>query len=251
MIKISATIVTYHEDKDALCRVIEDFLAINLEKELIVVDNSSDESLKQVTQNYDGVRYIYSGENIGFGAGHNLGFSMLHVDSNYHLILNPDISFDASEIKDFVLWMDSHQDISLAVPRVFYPDGRLQQTIRNIPTPMTLVKRRLNVLGIFDEFVKKDEFYGVEFEDVTEIPFAHGCFFLFETKVFKKLNGFDERFIMYMEDVDICVRAKEFGKVVINSNYKIYHEYAKGSSKSIKLLWWHIISAIKFFILKP
>lgn len=248
MIKISATIVIYNEKADVLCRTIEDYLKIDLNKELIIVDNSPDDRLQQVCEKYDGVRYMFNNKNIGFGSGHNLGFSNLHVETDYHFILNPDVYFNATDIKEFVLWMSSNRDISLAVPRVYYPDERLQHTIRNIPTPITLVKRRLNINGIFDKFVKKDEFNGVEFREVTEIPFAHGCFFIFPAKVFKQLNGFDERFFMYMEDVDICMRAKQFGKVVINPNYKIYHEYAKESSKSLKLLSWHIVSAFKFFI---
>ena len=52
---------------------------------------------------------------------------------------------------------------------------------------------------------------------------------------------------MYMEDLDIFIRAKKYGKTVINTNYKIYHEFRKGSSKSFKLLKYHIISAYKFF----
>jgi len=52
---------------------------------------------------------------------------------------------------------------------------------------------------------------------------------------------------MYMEDVDIFVRAKKYGKTVINPTYKIYHEYRKASSKNLKLFLWHLNSVIKFF----
>ena len=115
---------------------------------------------------------------------------------------------------------------------------------------MTLLKRRLNIKGIFDNFIKKDEFDGVVFDSINEIPFAHGCFFAFQTDVFEKIKGFDERFFMYMEDIDIFIRAKEYGKTVVIPNYKIFHEYRKGSSKSIKLLKWHLESAFKFFTKK-
>lgn len=247
MIKISASIVIYNENKETLKKVIDSFLSINLEKELVIVDNSSNPYLEEFIDSYPYTKYLFRGENLGFGAGHNYAFENLSKRSDFHLILNPDIYFSGVDIGNLVLWLNKNKDISLCVPKVFYPDEILQNTIRNIPKPMTLIKRRFNINGVFNDFIKKDEFQNVQFTQVSEIPFAHGCFFIFQTEVFEKLNGFDERFFMYMEDVDICLRAKKFGKIVINPNYKIYHEYRKGSSKNFKLLLWHIISAIKFF----
>jgi len=72
-------------------------------------------------------------------------------------------------------------------------------------------------------------------------------FMVFKTDIFQRLGGFDKRFFMYMEDIDIFIRAKQYGKTVIDTHYKIYYEYRKGSSKNTKLLIWHIVSAIKFF----
>ena len=248
MTKISASIVVYNEDEETLKRVVENFMSIKLEKKLVIVDNSPSNDIRALCKNYDDVKYICSGKNIGFGAGHNLAFKNLSQKSDIHLIINPDTYFSGDDIRDMIVWMSEKPEISLAVPRVYYPDGTIQHTIRNIPTPMTLIKRRLNIRGIFDDFVKKDEFQDVEFNQVTKIPFAHGCFFAFKTDVFNKLNGFDEDFFMYMEDVDIFVRAKRFGRTVINPYFRIYHEHRKGSSKCFKLLFWHISSAIHFFL---
>jgi GT2 family glycosyltransferase len=248
MSRLSASIVIYNENEETLSRVVDNFLQIDLEKELVIVDNSPENRLEKVFRDTPHVKYIFSGQNIGFGSAHNLAFRSLSSNSDIHIIINPDTYFEASDIKEFVLWMHNNKDISLSVPKVCYPDDTLQHTIRNIPTPLTLIKRRLNFNGIFDEFIKKDEFQDVVFDDITEIPFAHGCFFLFQSDVYKKLGGFDERFFMYMEDIDIFIRAKEYGKTVLHPSYKIYHEYRKGSSKNFKLLLWHITSAISFFI---
>ena len=248
MIKISASIVIYNENKNTLKNVVDSFLAIDLKTELLIVDNSPADTLKEYIESFDGVKYIFSGSNLGFGAGHNLAFKYLSQKSDIHLVINPDTYFDGKDIKDMLLWMSKNKDISLSVPKVMSPDGTLQHTVRNIPTAMTLLKRRLNINGLFNDFVKRDEFQEVEFNKVSEIPFAHGCFFLFKTEVFEKLHGFDDSFFMYMEDADIFIRAKEFGKTVINPKYKIYHEHRRGSAQSFKLLLWHISSAIKFFI---
>lgn len=237
--KISASIVIYKENKETLKKVIDSFLALELEKELIIVDNSPDDELKSFCQSFESISYIFSGENLGFGRGHNLAFKNLKEKSDIHMIINPDVYFDFDEINSFLNWFYNQKDVSLATTKVCYPDGKNQNIIRNIPTSFfDLVKRKLKLnsgeLDIKEKIIK-------------EVPFAHGCFFVFKTEVFQNLSGFDERFFMYMEDIDIFIRAKKYGKTVINTNYKIYHEFRKGSSKSFKLLKYHIISAYKFF----
>jgi len=237
--KISASIVIYKENKETLKKIMDSFLSIiYTKKELIIIDNSPTEELKTFCQSFENVKYIFSGKNLGFGAGHNLAFKKLKEKSDIHMIINPDVYFNSDEISSFLNWFYEQKEISLATTKVCYPDGENQNIVRNVPTIIDLIKRKLKIdsgeLHIQDNSIK-------------EVPFAHGCFFIFKTEVFEKLGGFDERFFMYMEDLDIFIRAKKYGKTVINTNYKIYHEFRKGSSKSFKLLKYHIISAYKFF----
>ena len=238
MIKISASIVIYNDKREILEKAIESFLSLGVEKELIVVDNSSIASLKSFCEQLNDTQYLFLGKNTGFGKGHNIAFNSLKLRSNIHLILNPDIFFDAQEIESFLKWFRQDATAALAIPQVRYPDGTLQNVVRNIPTPLSLLKRKFicnyGAIRIDDNIIK-------------EIPFAHGCFMAFKTEVFEKINGFDERFFLYMEDVDIWIRAKKFGSTVINTHYKIYHEHRKGSAKNLKLLLLHISSVLKFF----
>ena len=239
MIKLTASIVIYNEDPKILKHAIDSFLKLNFEKELIIIDNSPSNTLESMFNTYNKVvTYIFSGKNIGFGSGHNLAFSKFSIISDIHIIINPDIYFDGTEMNAFLTWFKQEPKISLAIPLVLNPDGSTQNIVRNIPTPLSMIKRRLHLNS--DEIkIKKNT--------IKKIPFAHGCFLVFKSSIFKNLKGFDERFFMYMEDVDIFLRAKKYGDTVINTNYIIYHEYRKGSSKNFKLLWWHIISAVKFF----
>lgn len=237
--EISASIVIYKENKETLKKVIDSFLSIvNIKKELIIVDNSPTEELKTFCQSFENVKYIFSGKNLGFGAGHNLAFKKLKKKSDIHIIINPDIYFKGSEISDFLLWFYNEKNISLCITKVCYPNGINQNIVRNIPTFFDLLKRKFKIANGEIE---------IKNNNIQDIPFAHGCFLVFKTEVFKKLNGFDERFFMYMEDIDIFIRAKKYGKTVINTNFNIYHEFRKGSSKSFKLLEFHLISAYKFF----
>lgn len=237
--KISASIVIYKENKETLKKVIDSFLSIkDIKKEFIIVDNSPGDELKIFCESFEGVSYIFSGKNLGFGTGHNLAFKNLKEKSDIHIIINPDVYFYSEEISSFLSWFYKQKEISLSTTKVCYPDGENQNIVRNVPTVIDLIKRKLKI--------NSGELY-IQDNCIKEVPFAHGCFFIFKTEVFEKLGGFDERFFMYMEDLDIFLRAKKYGKTVINTNYKVYHEFRKGSSKSFKLLKYHVISAYKFF----
>jgi len=235
--KITASIVIYNEHKNTLKKVIEGFLDLRFEKKLFIIDNSSKNILEKFCSSYENVVYIFSGKNLGFGKAHNLILKDI-VDSEIHLILNPDIYFQTLELGKFLEWFDSCENVSLAIPKVLNVDGTVQDVVRDIPTPISLLKRKLKIEN--GELMIADK-------STAEIPFAHGCFMAFKSDVFQKLGGFDERYFMYMEDIDIWIRAKKYGKTVINTNFSIYHEHRKGSSKSFKLLFYHIHSAIQFF----
>ena len=64
--------------------------------------------------------------------------------------------------------------------------------------------------------------------------------------MFKSLGGFDQRFFMYLEDADLTLRAKKFGRVVINPQISVTHIWERESAKSVKYLFIHILSSLKF-----
>jgi len=237
LFKVSASIVIYNESENTLSKLLESFFSLNLKKELIVLDNSPRNTLKEFCETYP-LTYIHVEKNIGFGRGHNIAFQHIK-QSDIHLILNPDINFEPQNLQDFLEWFIQEKNLVLAIPKVLYPDESFQYVVRDIPTPFTLLKRKLHYFN--------DEWSESKLQEITEVPFANGCFFAFKSDVFDKLDGFDEDYFMYMEDIDIWIRAKKYGKTVYNPYYKIYHEHRKGSSKSLKLFIYHLVSAIKFF----
>ncbi len=245
--KVTVSIVVYEEHEETLAGVLKDFGSLDAEKELIVVDNSPDDRLRSVCESFPDTVYLFPGKNLGFGAGHNLAFSKRRLHSEMHLIVNPDISFDAAALHGFLEWFAAGDEIALAVPKIVNPDGTPQYAVREIPTPSMLLRRRLNFFGLFDERIAKDEWRDRLPHDVTDIPFAHGAFLAFKTEVFEQLGGFDERFFMYMEDVDIFIRARSYGRTVIQPAFSVVHEHRRASAGSLPLLWCHLVSAIRFF----
>jgi hypothetical protein len=75
-----------------------------------------------------------------------------------------------------------------------------------------------------------------------------GCFQLYKTEFFVKIRGFDQRYFLYMEDVDICKKIEVLGKKkMYYPKEEIFHVLKQGSSKSLKLFFRHTLSAIKYF----
>ncbi len=109
---------------------------------ICVVDNAGDPLLREhIAQR--GWRYVCTGVNHGYGKGHNLALSTLaDVDAPYHLVVNPDISFSAEGMLRMLDYMDEQPDVGQLMPRIIYPDGRLQHLCKLLPAPSDLLLRR-------------------------------------------------------------------------------------------------------------
>jgi GT2 family glycosyltransferase len=240
-IEISATIVVFKEDLKTLQKTIDCFLKTPLLKKLYLVDNSPTNRLENHFKQPE-IEYIFNGENTGFGKAHNSVISKL--DSEFHLILNPDVAFDTQVLPNLIVELKKQKNVSMISPQVEYPNGKLQYTCRKHPTFFELIYRRLKIKK---EFTQQQEYRNTDLATSFYPDFIYGCFMLFKTQDFKSINGFDERYFLYMEDADICRKVMMSKKKILYfPSEKIIHVHQKASAKSVKLLNYHIISAIKY-----
>ncbi len=243
-IKITATIVLYNEEVNELSKTIDGFLNTLISKKLFLVDNSPTDKLRTLA-NHPDVEYIFNGKNIGFGAGHNIVIDKIKNFSKYHLILNPDVIFKPNVIPNLIKAIENKQELAMIAPKVIFPNGEHQYTCRKYPTVLEMISRKA---GIFKKYVQEREY---RYRDLTKSfypEFIYGSFQLYKTEDFIKINGFDERYFLYMEDVDICKKIDAIGKKKLYyPKEEITHILKKGSSKSIKLFIRHFISSIKYF----
>ena len=162
------------------------------------------------------------------------------------MILNPDVSFHPEILEKLVLKMESSESLSMIAPRVLNTNNKLLYTARRYPNLFELIFR---FLGIFKKFTTTGEYKNQNHKEPFSPDFVQGSFMLFKTEDLLRLNGFDNRFFMYMEDVDICKRIDQLGKKkLFYPKVEIIHTHRKGSSKSIKLFIIHISSIIKYFM---
>jgi GT2 family glycosyltransferase len=241
-IEISATIAVYNEDFETLQKTVDCFLKTPLLKKLYLVDNSPTDALKEHFKQSE-IVYIFNGKNLGFGKAHNLVISKLKTD--FHLILNPDVTFDPQVLPNLIQKLKKQEMVSMISPKIVYPDGSMQYYCRKYPSFSELIYRRL---GLFKSKTQVSEYRNLDLSKSFFPESMHGCFMLFKTQDFIKIKGFDERYFLYMEDIDICKKIDVINKEkMYYPNVTITHLHQRGSAKKINLLFHHLLSARKYF----
>jgi len=245
---VTGSIVLFHNKKEDLLKVIESFLDSKELTTLILVDNSYTNELSDIS-NRDNIIYIKNQNNLGFGKAHNLALIEAYkLNSAFHIFLNPDIYFNSEIIMTLKRKMDLDKSIGLLSPRIEYPNGQTQFLCKLLPTPFDLIIRRfIPFKKIQDRIKERYELRFFDYQKEFDLPSASGCFMFVRTSVLKEIGGFDERFFMYLEDVDISRRIAEISKVLYFPAVTVVHKYAKASYTDRKLLFYHIKSAIQYF----
>ena len=245
--KLAASIVIYHNNIEQLKHIINCFINIPLETKLYIIDNSSDDSLKILKDIDKKIEYIFNNKNLGYGKAHNIALrKSIENDVTYHLILNPDISFNPNEINELIDYMDNHHDVGQLMPKVTYPDGQPQYLCKLLPTPYDLIVRRfIPTKKLFKNSKYELRFFG--YNKIINVPFLSGCFMLLRVNALKEVGLFDERYFMYAEDLDFSRRMHSKYKTIFYPYITIIHDHARESYKNIKMLRIHIKSIIHYF----
>ena len=215
---------------------------------LYIVDNSSNDELRDFLKDNHRIRYIHS-LNLGYGSGHNVAIrKSLEMKADYHVVLNPDIYWTDDVITTLHDFMDRTPDCGLVMPKIVYPDGSTQYLCKLLPTPMDLIGRRFIPIPHYqNKHDYKYELHWSGYDKIMEVPSLSGCFMFMRCSVLEKTGGFDQRYFMYAEDLDLCRRIGEVSKTMFYPSVSVVHEYEKGSYKNKKLLRYHIRSLIKYF----
>lgn len=247
---ISISIVTYepnYDELNTLCKILLD--TITLEK-VFIVDNSAKFDLGQFKfGNHESVCLILNKKNIGFGSAHNLALrKSIDTQTKYHLVLNSDILFERGMLDKIIDFMDQNTDVGSLMPKVYYPNGEVQKLCKLLPSPSDLFLRRFFPRTSWAK--KRNNLYelaDLDYGLIANIPNLSGCFMFIRTDVLKETGLFDERYFLYLEDVDLNRRIHRVSRTVFYPMAEIVHGYKKGSYNNIKLLSYHVISSIKYF----
>ena len=165
----------------------------------------------------------------------------------YHLVLNPDVVFDPSIINELLEYMEGHTSIGSLMPKIYYPNGDLQYLCKLVPAPMDLFGRRFLPKWMMKKRKRRFELYDSGYSTIMNVPYLSGCFMLLRTSTLEDVGLFDERFFLYPEDIDLTRRIHKKYKTIFYPYVSVIHEYGRGSYKSMKLLYFHIVNMCRYF----
>lgn len=173
----------------------------------------------------------------GFGANHNHAFTF--CKSPYFCVLNPDIIFKENPFPQLIYDIKFFKT-DLAAPLVLNRRGEIEDSIRYFPSIFTLIKKM--ILNRRGSFPNHDS-------EVFAADWVAGMFMLFTNSGFERLGGFDERYFLYYEDVDICVRLWRLGlRLAVNPSVEVIHDARRASRKNIDHMKMHLLSMLTFLI---
>lgn len=218
---ISFIIVSY-KDRGWLIKNIESIRknAGKIAYEVIIIDNAMDAELrKEINELFEGAVYYSLGENKGYGAAVNFGVS--RASGEYICIANADTEIIEGDVERICKRLNEG-GVGLIGPKIVLPNGKVQITWGPKPTVVGefLIKLRnlLYGLGLIDRIIFKhseNEFYA---------EWLTGAFFFMRRDVYQGVKGFDEKFFLYSEDTDLCMRLLDKGYKILFSPYvKVLH----------------------------
>jgi hypothetical protein len=210
---LSVLIVTYNN-----APLIDDLLAglaaqlATLDAEVVLVDNAShDGTADAVAARHPGVRLLRSATNLGFAAANNLAAAQAR--GRVLLLLNPDALPEPGTVARGLALAEAHPDVGLAGARLLDPAGATQPSARMFPSPA----QELIVLSGLAAKFPRSRWLGrldrgwADPAQAAAVDWVPGAFVLMRRALFDALGGFDERFFLYYEEVDLCRRVQAAG----------------------------------------
>ena len=199
-----------------------------LKLQIIVVDNaSSDNTPDIIRREFPYVELIDNNGNRGFGRANNQAIKISR--GRFILLLNPDVVITRSCFRQMMGYLERHHDVGCVGCKLIKKDGSVQQTsYAYFPTPWTELREGMLLNKIGGILTRH---HGDETSPV-EVAWLVGACMMFKREVLMKLNGFDEQYFMYGEDVDLCYRLHQSGyKVCYLREIEMFHYHGASSGK--------------------
>lgn len=228
---VSAIVVNYNglgflpDCLDSLRRAFE-----HHRLEIVVVDNASSDASQQWLREREDIVYLESPENLGFTGGNNLG--ALHARGEKLLFINNDTRVE-SRLDDLIDLLDDPA-VGIAGCRLVYGDGRQQFSIGYDHSPIRIFLSWLGLERIHrlpSLFRRQETDPSVYMKEKSDCQWVSGACFAIRADLWRRLEGFDTRFFMYCEDVDLCLRVRQAGlRVQYFPQARVIHFEGAGKS---------------------
>lgn len=183
------------------------------------------------------LRIIRNEQPLGFGENHNQ--ALILAVGDYFCVLNPDIRIHENVFEPLIEALLQNSRIGLIAPRIINEAGKLEDSARRFPTSMEIAGKFIGRASRRSELSSLP----VLFPD-----WVAGMFMLIPALIFRQVDGFNTRYFLYYEDVDLCARLRlQNYDIALCQIATAVHNAQRTSHRNVKYLRWHVTSMLRFF----
>lgn len=176
---------------------------------------------------------------LGFGANHNQAFKCCTTE--FFCILNPDVEFLEDPFFEMIDCLSDNK-VGIAAPVVMDAEGKIEDSYRKFPTPLLILKKAL--LGAKGIYISSPDSL------VLYPDWVAGMFMMVRSSTYKSLGGFDEKYFLYYEDIDLCLRSwRAKYSVKVSKKVTLIHNAQRDSHRSLGFFFLHLKSMCRFFLM--
>jgi N-acetylglucosaminyl-diphospho-decaprenol L-rhamnosyltransferase len=237
--QVSLSVVS-HGHGGMISKLLSDFEAISgVSFEVIITINVPESGFGAVTHPFP-VRVIENASPKGFGANHNAAFEV--AKGRYYAAVNPDIRAQNLNL-ECMLQLFQGNSVGAVGPAVRSSRGLYEDSARRFPTTFSLLRKAC--LGVRE----LDYQLPLDAGEPFDVDWLAGMFVVFRREAFAAVRGFDERFFMYYEDVDICRRLRMRGwSIMLQPAAVVIHDAQRASHRRLRHMRWHAVSALRYLL---
>ncbi len=235
---VSIVIVTWNSEKDITeclqSLIVQDYPFIN---SIIVVDNnSSDSTVGIIEDKFPSIRLVQSKKNTFFTGGNNIGikYALENYNSDFVMIINPDTKAQSNLVSELVRSAKKSNKIGIVGPKIKFWNNENEGKINSAGMVYD------GFMQAYDRGFLEDD--NGQFDTEEEVPAVTGCCMLLNKEMINQIGMFWLPLKMYLEDLEICIRAKKAGwKIIYTPNTTVGHKWMQSTNqnKLINLKKWN------------
>lgn len=186
----------------------------NIEFEVIAVDNDSkDGTTLMIQKEFPQVHTISNDYNAGFAKANNQGIK--RAKGRYVLLLNPDMEVQSGTLEGMVAWMDKHPEAGVAGCKLINENRKIVSHVRHYPGLFDQLAVILKLPHLFPRVLNRYLYKDFDYSKEQVVDSIRGSFFMIRREVLDELEGLDERYFVWFEEVDFCKQVEKMGKKVM------------------------------------
>ena len=248
--KVLITLVNYNSTELLLkCLHSIESHEIQSEYHVLVVDNNSkDAAVEVVRERFPEITIIANSTNYGYAIAVNQAIQ--RYESDFILLLNPDIEVKPGAIDQLVKFMETTSDVGIVGGKLLNPDGSLQYSCRTYFTLPVILHRRTFLKKLFpnSRAVREHLMLDWDHDSIRDVDWVLGACMMIRRSALKDVGLMDERFFLYFEDVDWCYRMKKSGwRVCYLPDAHMMHHHRRESAQGFNRTFFYLLLSMVHF----